>query len=173
MKQLPLTDRFIVALVAVALFLGGWAWYDEYQYGKFVLYENTDDFFKFEHPNDKEIEQYVSNVERLYREDTYGGKTPQETFDMFRNALKAGDIELAAKYFVPELQASKLTYLNQVVKFGLMEEFISYLDRAKSDGEEPKMGSYFFYTVDENNMMELDFQLFFNEQAKIWKMQSL
>src|SRR3989344_6103524 len=32
--------------------------------------------------------------------DTYGGKTPQETLDLFVAALRAGDVELASKYFL-------------------------------------------------------------------------
>lgn len=37
--------------------------------------------------------------------DTYGGTTPEETFGMFLDALKAGDVDLASKYFVLDKQA--------------------------------------------------------------------
>ncbi len=33
-------------------------------------------------------------------EDTYGGKTPKETLDLFMAALEAGDVNLASKYFL-------------------------------------------------------------------------
>jgi len=33
-------------------------------------------------------------------EDTYGGKTPEETLNLFIEALKKEDLELASKYFV-------------------------------------------------------------------------
>lgn len=37
---------------------------------------------------------------KLALADTYGGKTPQETLDMFIDAVEKGDYELASKYFV-------------------------------------------------------------------------
>src|SRR3989338_9713139 len=43
---------------------------------------------------------WEDNYEKAMREDTYGGKTPQETLDMFVAALRAGDVELASKYFM-------------------------------------------------------------------------
>lgn len=47
-----------------------------------------------------------NELEKLYRDDKYGGKTPEETFDMFIAALEKGDVELASKYFVIEKQES-------------------------------------------------------------------
>lgn len=52
-------------------------------------------------PEQKAI-RYYADLERQYAEDTYGGSTPEETLQLFIDALKAGDIELASKYFVVE-----------------------------------------------------------------------
>ena len=41
----------------------------------------------------------IERYEELMRQDTYGGKTPEETLKLFVEALKKEDIELAAKYF--------------------------------------------------------------------------
>ena len=46
-----------------------------------------------------------NQLEELYRNDKYGGKTPEKTFDMFIAALEKGDIELASKYFKLDKQA--------------------------------------------------------------------
>ena len=43
-------------------------------------------------------DKFMDSLERPYREDTYGGKTPEETWAMFFDALKKGDIDLAIKY---------------------------------------------------------------------------
>lgn len=48
----------------------------------------------------REQKKIQEQFEKPYREDRYGGKTPEETFDMFLNALRKGDIDLASKYFV-------------------------------------------------------------------------
>lgn len=46
------------------------------------------------------IEEYL----KPYKEDFVGGNTPEETVDLFIEALKKGDYELASKYFTVEQQ---------------------------------------------------------------------
>ena len=53
------------------------------------------------------------------RQDTYGGKTEQETLDLFRDALRSGDIELASKYFKIEDDLSRGNWLKV---FGIFKE---------------------------------------------------
>ena len=48
---------------------------------------------------DKAVERFQGSLEQPYKEDVYGGKTPEETLQMFIEALKKEDIELASKYF--------------------------------------------------------------------------
>src|SRR3989344_5070805 len=45
-------------------------------------------------------ERELRELEKPYREDKIGGETPEETFDMFIDALKKEDVEVASKYFV-------------------------------------------------------------------------
>ncbi|MBI2057783.1 MAG: hypothetical protein HYT63_02245 [Candidatus Yanofskybacteria bacterium] len=49
-------------------------------------------------------ERLVKKMEAPYKNDKYGGKTPEETFDLFLEALRKEDIELASKYFVIKKQ---------------------------------------------------------------------
>src|SRR3989344_3905403 len=53
----------------------------------------------------------IEKAEKAYVEamtaDTYGGKTPKETLDLFVAALKKGDIELASKYFLLDENLSR------------------------------------------------------------------
>ncbi len=55
--------------------------------------------------NKKTAENYFKKIEaeekeliELAKADTYGGKTPEETLDLYIEALKKGDVELASKY---------------------------------------------------------------------------
>src|SRR3989338_11270523 len=48
---------------------------------------------------DKSVERFQGALEEPYKNDTYGGKTPEETWAMFIDALKKGDIDLAIKYY--------------------------------------------------------------------------
>ena len=57
--------------------------------------------FVFAHyKNNQRILRAIADADKLMREDTYGGETPEETFAMFLDALRAGDTDLASKYFV-------------------------------------------------------------------------
>ena len=55
----------------------------------------------------KSAEAFQKAEQELYQKmmaDTYGGKTPQETLELFIAAVEKGDYELASKYFVAEKQ---------------------------------------------------------------------
>lgn len=47
----------------------------------------------------KMIDDEKARILAVEKADTFGGKTPEETFDMFLAALNKGDIELASKYY--------------------------------------------------------------------------
>lgn len=56
--------------------------------------------------------QYQADrLEEQYKNDTYGGDTPEETLRLFVEALEKKDYSLAAKYYVPEKQAKVLGIL--------------------------------------------------------------
>ena len=88
-------------------------------------------------------------LEKLYREDKYGGKTPEETFDMFIAALEQGDIELASKYFVLEKQDDWFKTLSQYQARDLLAYLISELKNNKEDWKKNYNGNSveFYYKV--------------------------
>lgn len=63
-------------------------------------------------------------AEERLRSDKYGGKTPEETFDLFIAALEKGDIELASKYFVVQKQDGWSKTLAEYNKKALLSDFI-------------------------------------------------
>ena len=60
---------------------------------------------------EKQAQKYMEALEKAYREDQYGGNTPEETLQLFIDALKKGDTDLAAKYFIIDEQEKWATYL--------------------------------------------------------------
>ena len=63
---------------------------------------------RYEEAKYKKIyDQYIE----AQKNDTYGGKTPEETFDLFLDALKKNDAELASKYYIIDNQAKALEEL--------------------------------------------------------------
>lgn len=59
----------------------------------------------------KKIEQ--EDYERAMA-DTYGGKTPQETLQLYIDAVEKGDYELASKYFVESKRGEELSRLEKI-----------------------------------------------------------
>lgn len=51
-------------------------------------------------------EKKQAELEAAYKNDPYGGATPEETLKLFVAALEKKDYTLAANYFVPEMVAS-------------------------------------------------------------------
>lgn len=68
-----------------------------------------------------------------YKNDTYGGATPEETFDMYLAALKKGDLELASKYFWAERQKRQLEFLQKMKNNNESQVYIDELNSVKKD----------------------------------------
>jgi hypothetical protein len=125
--------------------------------------------------------------ERVYKEaeqkyiaamtaDTYGGKTPQETLDMFVSALRAGDVELASKYFLLDENASRERWLKRIIEIkgrGLLEVMASDIQRAVPDPEGPLYeGNYGFVIYTNGGVVGAEIDMQFNKYSQIWKIES-
>ncbi|MBI2021216.1 hypothetical protein HYS99_01740 [Candidatus Giovannonibacteria bacterium] len=70
----------------------------------------------------------MEELTRKYNEDTYGGKTPEETLALFIEALKKGDTNLAAKYFVLDKQEEWRKNLEKIKNDGKLQIMINDLE---------------------------------------------
>lgn len=77
----------------------------------------------------------IEKMEDQYKNDRYGGKTPEETFDLFIEALKKEDVELASKYFVIPKQEGWKSTLEQYKTKGLLASFIDELNNNRKSWE--------------------------------------
>src|SRR3989338_1022782 len=68
--------------------------------------------------------------------DTYGGKTPQETLQMYIDAVEKGDYELASRYFVKSKQEEELRALQAAEKADI-DNVIKLMKETENDS-----GSY-------------------------------
>jgi len=82
-----------------------------------------------------------NQLEELYRNDKYGGKTPEETFDMFIAALEKGDVELASKYFVIEKQESWLRSLQTIKEHNMLGEMLDEMRLARDNSTKKVEGA--------------------------------
>jgi|SRR3990172_10217389 len=88
----------IVVAVFVLYIAGFWLWQ------KYDLWQGQ-----------KGVQKLAEELKRIEEEDyqramadTYGGKTPQETLQMYIDAVEKGDYELASKYFIGDNQEEEL-----------------------------------------------------------------
>ena|SRR3989338_5745228 len=87
----------------------------------------------------KSAEAFQKAEQELYQKmmaDTYGGKTPQETLELFIAAVEKGDYELASKYFVKSKQEEELRALQAAEKADI-DNVIKLMKETENDS-----GSY-------------------------------
>src|SRR3990167_6466904 len=87
----------------------------------------------------KSAEAFQKAEQELYQKmmaDTYGGKTPQETLELFIAAVEKGDYELAGKYFVKSKQEEELRALQAAEKADI-DNVIKLMKETENDS-----GSY-------------------------------
>lgn len=125
---------------------------------------------------EKQYEAYMEWEERhkqALREDTYGGKTPEETLKMFIEALKKEDIELASKYFVIDTQNSREEWKNELEKTkneGKLNEIISLVSRAVPTPSQKTLEGIFWFSIyNDKKEVELLIEMSFNQQSGVWK----
>ena len=123
----------VPVLILVVLIL---VWGVPYLTGKYQTWQLNREYNKLAEP---------------YYNDTYGGATPEETYDLFIQALKNEDIELASKYFVIEKQGDWLRTLDEYKKNGILTNFISELENTKKiwekSGKSTETTTSFTYRV--------------------------
>src|SRR3989338_7356766 len=67
-----------------------------------------------------------------YYNDTYGGATPEETYALFIEALKKGDVELASRYFVVEDQENWKKTFDKLQESESLTDYITEIEQNKT-----------------------------------------
>jgi hypothetical protein len=154
MKKLSLPS--LIALLAILGAIG----YNEY--GAWRLERNTAAF--------------MAAIEKPYREDTYGGKTPEETWALFLAALKKGDVEEASKYVEVEKQEEWEEIFKDTLEANKLEGATKNLEDIRFDKfNDSNTKAYFFRTAlnekGEKRSAPVVFTL--NQFTKVWKISVL
>ena len=120
-------------------------------------------------------QRYIASVEVLkaeYKNDTYGGATPEETMQMFIKAFQAGDLELASKYFIIEKREGYLAKMQNWVKLGKGEEVINRILKTKLYGNIAG-GSASMEAVIDNDPIPYAIHLIKNQDTQKWKLKNM
>ncbi len=120
----------------------------------------------------------ISAYEEAMRNDTYGGKTPQETLNLFIDALEKEDVELASKYFILRSDGSFdpqwLEGLRRVKEETGLKEFTNALISSQPDPKARISEEYYvFISYDKNKKIILELDLRFNKYSGVWKIENL
>ena len=125
---------------------------------------------------------YQERMKEAYKNDTYGGATPEETLKLFVEALKKGDVDLASKYFVLDDNTNSKDYLtrkkwevalNRAKAEGGLQELINIVSKAKFDSKSDIFNTASYVVYDKNRILIADISLVLNKISKAWKIESL
>ena len=149
-----------VGLAVVILGIAGFFIWERYQgYGEYRNY--------------KALEQrYIEAM----TEDTYGGKTPQETLNLFIVALKAGDVELASKYFMLDDNLSREKWLKTLMIFkeqGVLDDMAKDIEEKAQPINGDDKNDFAFELLNQDGIVGALIDMWFNTYSKVWKIESL
>ena len=106
------------------------------------------DYIRFQKSPEYRALKEVEKIKQEIAEDPYGGDTPEETLRLFIDALKQGDTELAAKYFVYDKQEEWREDLARIKDKGLLDAMVRDLEKRKQDTIDSNTARYFIVTED-------------------------
>jgi hypothetical protein len=122
----------------------------------------------------KKTDAFQAALEQPYKEDTYGGKTPEETWAMYISALEKKDFDLASKYYALSNQQSERDYLNQVNQKGDLDKWIAELKTLEKDSKQSDQSrpiySYQYYDKEFKKQLWGSVIFYQNPYTKVWKL---
>ncbi len=157
--------------VGVILLIGATAYMVRYtQWNADYATDHVDDYAR---GMAAQLFKYQSDqIEKQYKEDTYGGDTPEATLKLFVEALEKKDFQLAAKYYIPEKQPEALKKISSAP-----QEALSRLTSAYSEGKSKtvKLGTSGSYEIEIPNGSNPPYYFEFQQNpfSKKWKIEVL
>lgn len=156
-RRMVMIIGMAVIIAALGLFFV-WKWF-----GGYLEYRNYNDMEK----------RYVQAMTA----DKNGGKTPQETLNMFVDALKKEDVELAASYFMLDDNLSRDKWIETLAIFkekGLLDDMAGDLGKSKEDIKNRiDENDYKFNIYNDDGTVGGWIDMRFNNYSKVWKIESL
>ena len=144
--------------------------------GALVLWALLDSFYQAweGYKWQKQTDKFQDALEQPYKEDAYGGKTPEETWGMFLDALKKGDIDLASKYYDVAHQEKGKELIVKLKQENKLDDWIKNLETLEKDKKQGIITDYTYYSYkyfDKDTQQDLWASIVFyqNPYTKVWK----
>ena len=120
--------------------------------------------------------QRMYDIQEMLKNDKDGGATPEETLQLFTDALKKGDIAQAEKYFViyPEDQRSALIErLEKIKADNKLDILLGHIAKSRiEDASEVTYGNAWFSYV-ENKRVQIAVEITKGKYSTVWKIENL
>lgn len=117
----------------------------------------------------------LAALEEGYKNDPYGGSTPEETLQLYIEALEKGDIEMAVNLFAAEDRERAGEALSDALSNNGIANYLSYLKLKNSTscdelGNNPECAIYFYKELQERQTHVERFKV--NAFTSKWKLVS-
>lgn len=121
---------------------------------------------------------YYSRIQKNFASDTYGGKTPEETIQLFIKALEENNLELAAKYMERDKNGKEDPRYLETLKSLTAEQkqmYLAKLKAVKADPENNGSDGYNarFSIIDNQGHADFSVNLYKGTQTPVWKIESM
>lgn len=127
--------------------------------------------------NMEKYNEWERNYTKAMTEDVYGGKTPQETLNMFIDALKKEDVDLASKYFmlneVGQINQELIGDLKKTQEMSQIANMVAIISKLNFDKNHSSADTAWFTSINKEGLVEYSAILKLNEFSKVWKIESL
>ncbi len=116
--------------------------------------------------------------EAAMKADTYGGATPQDTLNLFIEAIKNGNVDLASNYFLLDDDGTRNALIKQNIQKIINENqtnkllsIINNLQPSSRDTGSPDIKE--FVTLDQKGFVDYSITLKLNKYSNIWKIENM
>lgn len=152
---------FVLAMTVAGAGYYAWSW--NYYYRNAPERTGRDMIFMWH------WKMYTEGMRKAYAEDTYGGDTPEETLKLFVDALKAGDVELASKYYIPEKQKEVYEQLTKSKEIQNLSKYSDHVSNFIGGKTTTATDVYFIFYTNEIKQTTYQFQFTINSLTQKWK----
>ena len=122
-------------------------------------------------------EAWQQSYQDALKADTYGGKTPKETLDLFIAALEKEDVDLASKYFMLDNNLSRQKWVDLLSKSKSDGKIINIVDELKkattSARDTGSLDTKEFSVLGSDGTPDYSIIFKINKYSQVWKIESL
>lgn len=168
------TKRNTILLVILAAIVFGIGYYYSYRFLP-TEFKDYDEWINERPRSLGEVIHYSEELEEAYRNDFYGGATPEETLALWVEAVKEDDLEKASLYFLVDYRKSALERMQESRRNNVLPEIIDDIENGgeASISSAGNRASFDTATAEErvSGNLGFNFRFVINPYTEVWKLE--